>query len=106
LKENPDFRILSSKRKLSANKDFFEKGPNMKRLVNHKNNLVDTHAHICDPVFDLDRTEGLERAESAGIMTVIAVSEAMSDAKRNIALASENPALRPAAGLYPTHIRK
>jgi len=76
----------------------------MKRLANHENGVTDTHAHICDPVFDSDRTEVLERAESAGIMTVIAVSENMSDAKRNIALASKYPALRPAAGLYPTHI--
>lgn len=70
---------------------------------NPLNGITDTHAHLCDPVFDPDRTEVLKRAASAGIKTIICVSEDMNDAKRNISLASDHPGLRPAAGLYPTH---
>jgi TatD DNase family protein len=66
--------------------------------------IVDTHAHICDPVFDPDRAEVLARAKAAGVAAVIAVSEDINDAKKNIELALKHPILRPAAGLYPTHL--
>lgn len=64
--------------------------------------LVDTHAHICDPLFDADRAEVLQRAAAAGVGAVIAVGENISDARKNLALCIEHPMLRPAAGLYPT----
>ena len=40
--------------------------------------IVDTHAHICDPVFDEDRGEVLQRAGDVGITAVIAVGEDLS----------------------------
>jgi len=64
--------------------------------------LIDTHAHMCDPSFDPDRWEVLDRAGSAGIAAVIAVGEDITDAERNIQLFKKHPILRPAAGLYPT----
>ena len=64
--------------------------------------IVDTHAHICDPVFDEDRSEVLARAGEAGIKAVIAVGENLYDACKNIDLAEKHPVLRPTAGLYPT----
>ena len=66
--------------------------------------LVDTHTHLCDEVFDADRAEVLERAQKAGISAVIAVSETLADAHRNLELANIHPLLKPAAGLYPTHL--
>ena len=69
-------------------------------MSNHK--LVDTHAHICDPLFDADREEVLRNAAAAGVGAVIAVGENISDARKNIELAEAHPLLRPAAGLYPT----
>lgn len=35
---------------------------------------------------------------------IIAVGENLSDAKRNIELGANHPELKPAAGLYPTHL--
>ncbi len=64
--------------------------------------IIDTHAHICDPVFDDDRSEVLAKAGDVGITAVIAVGEDLSDARKNIDLAADHPVLRPAAGLYPT----
>jgi TatD DNase family protein len=69
-------------------------------MSNHK--LVDTHAHICDPLFDADRAEVLQRAAAAGVGAVIAVGENISDARKNLELCAVHPMLRPAAGLYPT----
>lgn len=70
----------------------------------HHVKTVDTHAHICDEAFDADRGGVLKRAEESGVVAVIAVGEDLSDARRNLELALEHPILRPAAGLYPTHL--
>jgi len=64
--------------------------------------LTDVHTHICDPVFDNDRTDVLKRACDAGISSVIAVGECLADARKNLALADIHPEILPAAGLYPT----
>lgn len=66
--------------------------------------IVDVHAHLCDSIYDTDRAEVLERARNAGVHTIIAVGETLADASKNIELAASHPALRPAAGLYPTHL--
>ncbi|MEJ2726916.1 MAG: TatD family hydrolase [Deltaproteobacteria bacterium] len=66
-----------------------------------KQNLIDTHAHICDPAFDKDRAEVLEKARRAGVAAIIAVGENLSDARKNLELAEKHSMLKPAAGLYP-----
>ncbi|MCK5420135.1 MAG: TatD family hydrolase, partial [Desulfobacterales bacterium] len=69
-----------------------------------KPRLVDVHAHICDSSFDKDRDEVLNRARKAGVETIITVAEDLSDAHKNLQLAKTYPMLKPAAGLYPTHL--
>jgi len=65
--------------------------------------LFDTHAHVCDPAFDGDRYEVLERARDAGVESIVAVGETLQDARSNLALAHEYPwIIRAAAGLFPT----
>ena len=66
--------------------------------------LIDTHAHLCDPVFDADRETVLDRAEAAGVSGIIAVGENLDDARKNLELARQHPQIRPAAGLYPTYL--
>ena len=66
--------------------------------------LVDTHAHMCARDFDKDRDAVLERARKAGIHAIIAVGENLADAEKNLDLADQFPILKPAAGLYPTHL--
>ena len=66
--------------------------------------MIDTHAHLCDPVFDSDRAEVIERARSAGVSAIFTVGENLADAKLNIELAKKYPDLRPAAGLYPSYL--
>jgi TatD DNase family protein len=70
-------------------------------LPSLKPTLVDAHAHICDPAFDKDRAEVLERARRAGVAAIIAVGENLADARKNLELAKRHPMLKPAAGLYP-----
>ena len=66
--------------------------------------LVDTHAHIGAADFDPDRDAVLDRARAAGVTAVVAVGETLTDAHRNLELAEGYPMLKPAAGLYPTHL--
>ena len=66
--------------------------------------IIDTHTHLCDPVFDPDRQQVLCRAEAAGVRAVITVAEDLTDAKRNLELAAQYPQLKAAAGLYPSHL--
>ncbi len=66
--------------------------------------LVDVHAHICDSRFDADRDAVMERAVRAGVSAIIGVGESLSDAVKNKELAERYPILKPAAGLYPTHL--
>jgi TatD DNase family protein len=66
--------------------------------------LIDTHAHLCDKVFDPDRACVLERARAAGLSAVVSVSEDLADAERNLQLAVRHRMIYPAAGLYPTHL--
>ncbi len=66
--------------------------------------LVDVHAHMCDPGFDNDRDAVLERAREAGVDAIITVGETLADARKNLELAQKYPMLKPAAGLYPTHL--
>lgn len=66
--------------------------------------LTDTHAHIVDSAFDADREAVLERAAAAGLGAVVAVGEDLADAEKNLSLARRFPILKPAAGLYPTHL--
>ena len=70
------------------------------QMNNYK--IVDTHSHLCDPIFDSDRAEVIERAMNAGVSAIFTVGENLSDAMLNIELAEKYPELMPAAGLYPT----
>lgn len=64
--------------------------------------LIDAHAHLCDPVFAPDLPAVLERARRAGVARVLCVGETLEDAARNLELAAGSEMLRAAAGLYPT----
>ncbi len=67
--------------------------------------LIDTHTHLCDPVFDPDRAAVLDRALAAGIEGVIAVSETLAEAERTLELSDEFAGrIFPAAGLFPTNL--
>lgn len=66
--------------------------------------IIDTHAHLCDPVFDGDMVGVLERALKSGVSGIISVAENMADVQKNLILAAEHSMIRAAAGLYPTYL--
>lgn len=66
--------------------------------------LIDTHTHLADPVFDADRKAVLARAKQAGVSHIFLVSETLEEAERNLELSRESEMLKPLAGLYPTYL--
>lgn len=66
--------------------------------------MIDVHAHICDPGFDQDRDVVLARARQVGVRAIVAVAEDLSDARANLELARQDPMIKAAAGLYPSHL--
>ncbi len=66
--------------------------------------MIDTHTHLCDPIFANDRSLVLANARKAGVTHVISVSETYDDVQLNLKLAEIHPELYPAAGLYPANL--
>ncbi len=90
---------------MARNKGVWSSGPDLRWLLIVMNyQIVDVHAHLCDAVFDGDRTEVLERARKAGVVSVIAVSEDLADARKNLELSEAHAMILPAGGLYPTKL--
>ena len=67
--------------------------------------IIDTHAHLCDADFDPDLSQVLVTAQASGVSAIIAVGETLEDAQKNLILAQQFSIIRPAAGLYPTHLK-
>jgi TatD DNase family protein len=66
--------------------------------------ITDTHAHICDPAFDQDLHEVINRARSIGIEYIVCVGENLNDAIKNLELAEKNAIFLPSAGLFPDRL--
>lgn len=63
--------------------------------------LIDTHSHLADPEFDVDRGDVIDRALAAGVRKIILIGTDLSSSQRAVALASEHPFLWAAVGLHP-----
>ncbi len=66
--------------------------------------MIDTHTHLCDPVYSTDRAMVLAHARAAGVTHVISVSETLADVIFNLKLAEIHPEVYVAAGLYPANL--
>ncbi|MCK9252006.1 MAG: TatD family hydrolase [Eubacteriales bacterium] len=64
-------------------------------------NWFDSHAHLQDEAFDADRGDVLDRAWRQGVRRVLLPSSSFSDARRAIALASQDERLLCAVGCHP-----
>jgi TatD DNase family protein len=62
--------------------------------------MFDTHAHVHDPAFDLDREQMLARAKEAGVERILTVGTDLDDSGRARTVA-ERYGLDYAAGIHP-----
>ncbi|SFL84406.1 TatD family hydrolase [Pelosinus propionicus] len=63
--------------------------------------LFDSHAHIDDEKFDLDREEVIQRAIDNGVTRMINVGASMSSSARSIALAEKYESIYATVGIHP-----
>lgn len=64
--------------------------------------FVDSHAHLGDAAFDLDRDEVIDRAKSAGGSGIVCIGESLAAAARAQAIAHAHPGfVFFTAGLHP-----
>jgi len=63
--------------------------------------LIDTHCHLADAAYDVDRDQVLARAWAAGVERVIVIGESPEAADRALALARSEPRLSITAGIHP-----
>lgn len=65
--------------------------------------LVDTHAHLHFPVYDVERAEVLARMRERRIWA-LTIGTALENSRRGIVLAESTPGLWATVGLHPGHV--
>lgn len=65
-------------------------------------NFIDSHAHLADPAFDVDREQVIARARATGARAVICVGASIADGERALSLATAYDGfLFATAGVHP-----
>jgi len=65
--------------------------------------LTDTHAHLADEKFDADRQATIERAQAAGVSTLIEIAESPNTWDAAVQLAETYPFIYASIGIHPHH---
>lgn len=65
--------------------------------------FIDTHCHIADAKFDLDREDALARAKAAGVRILVEIAESPQTWDAAIALADRYPHIYASLGIHPHH---
>lgn len=63
--------------------------------------LIDSHAHLNDPVFESELADVISRAKGAGVHTIINVGYDLKSSLRALELAESHPGLWAVIGLHP-----
>lgn len=64
--------------------------------------FTDSHAHLADPAFDIDRDRVIERALAAGARAIVCIGESLTSAARARSIASLHPGIVFfTAGIHP-----
>jgi TatD DNase family protein len=64
--------------------------------------FLDSHAHLADPAFDVDREDVIARARAAGARAIVCIGESLAAADRAEAIAREHPGfIWWTAGVHP-----
>jgi TatD DNase family protein len=80
------------------------RGLSRRRAPDRLPGIVDSHAHLQDPVFDADREAVIERATAAGIERILVPGYDLASSEAALQLAARHPGLLQAAvGIHPHH---
>lgn len=65
--------------------------------------LIDTHAHLDQTEFDVDRDAVIARAAAAGVETILCVAVTGDSSQSVLELAARYPAIKAAVGIHPNY---
>jgi TatD DNase family protein len=68
--------------------------------------LIDTHAHLDDKQFDVDREEVIRRAFEGGVSKIINIGAGMGSSERSVNLAEKYENIFASVGLHPEYFMK
>jgi TatD DNase family protein len=64
--------------------------------------FIDSHAHLADPAFDVDRDDTITRARDAGAIAIVSIGESLAAADRAASIAAAQPGfVYHTAGVHP-----
>lgn len=66
--------------------------------------LIDTHCHLDEQAFDVDRDEVLARAAEADITRMLTIGTTADTSRRAVELAAQYPVLFAAVGIQPNYV--
>lgn len=67
--------------------------------------LIDSHTHLYDPVFDIDRHEVIRRAWEAGITAIVTIGCDLETSRRAVELADRHEGLFATIGVHPHEVK-
>ncbi|GKS58970.1 putative metal-dependent hydrolase YabD [Nitrospira sp.] len=67
--------------------------------------LIDTHTHLDDTRYDLDRDAMIDRARSAGVTTMITIGCDLATSRAAVALADRYPFVYATIGVHPHEVK-
>ena len=66
-------------------------------------NLFDTHAHLDEEAFQDNQADLVERAQQAGVSTIITVATTLISSRRCLEIASRFERVFPSVGIQPNY---
>lgn len=66
--------------------------------------LFDTHAHLDDDQFDVDRDGVVTRARHSGVETIVSVGTTAASSEKTVALANTHSGVYAAVGIQPNYV--
>ena len=67
--------------------------------------LIDSHAHLYDPVYDADRDEVLSRARDAGVEAIVSIGCDLETSLRAVELADRKDRVYATVGVHPHEVK-
>jgi TatD DNase family protein len=68
--------------------------------------LIDTHLHLLEPQFDVDRDAVLKRAAVEGVHALIEIGMTVESSRRAVEFADRHPQVFAVVGFHPNHARE
>lgn len=67
--------------------------------------MIDSHCHLADAQFDVDRDAVIRRAAEAGVARMVAIADSLPEGEKCAALAKEYDAVFCTVGVHPHHAK-